>query len=94
MMSSSLAYYVAQSRYQGFAADCRIEFATHPAAGLMRLAESTMEEFPDSVCFASKLIFRRVNFLSAWLHNRTPAEIQKRLQSQGRRMVLLPMKVG
>jgi amino acid transporter len=31
---------------------------------------------------------------SAWLHNRTPTGIQRRLQSQGRRMVLLPMKIG
>jgi hypothetical protein len=52
-----------------------------------------MDEFPNSVCFASKLAFSRVN-LSAWLHNRTPAEIRKRLQSQGKRMVLLPMKIG
>jgi hypothetical protein len=92
-MSSSLAYYMAQSRYQGYAADCRIEFVTRPMDGLVRLTEATMDEFPNSVCFASKLAFSRVN-LSAWLHNRTPAEIRKRLQSQGKRMVLLPMKIG
>ncbi|MFM0221898.1 APC family permease [Paraburkholderia dipogonis] len=93
-MSSSLAYYMAQSRYQGFAADFRIEFVTRPMDGLVRLTEATMKEFPNSVCFASEFAFRRLNLLSAWLHNRTPAGIQKRLQSQGRRMVLLPMKIG
>jgi hypothetical protein len=93
-VSSSLAYYIAQSRHQGFATDYRIEFVTCPMDELMRLTEATMEEFPNSLCFASKLVFKRVNFLSAWLHNRIPAEIQKRLQSKGRRMVLLPMKIG
>ncbi|CAH0446724.1 hypothetical protein LMG10661_02789 [Ralstonia syzygii subsp. syzygii] len=59
-----------------------------------RLAEATMAEFPDSVCFASKLIFKQVNFLTAWLHNQTPLEIQTRLHMQGKQMVLLPMNVG
>ena len=53
-----------------------------------------MDAFPNSVCFASKLIFKQVNFLTAWLHNQTPLEIQTRLHVQGRQMVLLPMNVG
>ena len=35
-----------------------------------------------------------VNFLTAWLHNQSPVEIQTRLHLQGRQMVLLPMNVG
>jgi hypothetical protein len=60
----------------------------------LKLTESTMDEFPNSVCFASKLLFKRVNFLSAWLHNHTPIEMQTRLHLQGKQMVLLPMNVG
>jgi hypothetical protein len=45
------------------------------------------------VCFASKLIFARTTLFTRWLHNRTPQELQERLHSQGRQMVLLPMKV-
>ncbi|MFL9917046.1 APC family permease [Paraburkholderia fungorum] len=93
-MSASLAYYIAQSRYQGFAADFRIAFVTRPKDGLIRLTEATMDEFPNSVCFASTLVFKRVNVLSAWLRNRTPAGIQRRLRSQGRQMMLLPMNIG
>jgi hypothetical protein len=70
--------------------DYRITFGTHPIGEFMKLAETTMDEFPDSVCFASK----RVNFLTAWLHNQTPVEIQTRLHLQRRQMVLLPMNVG
>ncbi|CAB3751182.1 APC family permease [Paraburkholderia humisilvae] len=93
-MSSSLAYYVAQSRSLGFAADCRIDYATHRLDGLTRLTEATIEAFPHSVCFASQLVFKRTRWLSAWLHDRTPAALQKRLRLQGKRMVLLPMMLG
>jgi hypothetical protein len=59
-----------------------------------KLAESKMDEFPNSVCFASKLIFKRVNFLMARQHNHTPVEIQTRLRLQGKQIVLLPTNVG
>lgn len=93
-MMSSIEYYMAHCRRHGVAADYRTAFGTHPVLEFMNLAEKTMNEYPNSVCFASKLIFRRVNFLTAWLHNRTPGEIQTRLHLHGRQMVLLPMKVG
>ena len=93
-ISSALEYYVAHCRRHGMAAEYRIAFGTHPIGEFMKLAEATMDEFPNSVCFASKLIFRQVNFLTAWLHNQTPVEIQTRLHLQGRQMVLLPMNVG
>lgn len=93
-ITASLDYYVGHCRRHGIAADYRIGFGTHPIGEFMKLAEATMDEFPNSVCFASKLIFKRVNFLTAWLHNQTPVEIQTRLHLQGRQMVLLPMNVG
>ncbi len=93
-MTSSLDYYVAQCQRHGQAAEYRIAFGTHPVLEFMNLAEKAMDEYPNSVCFASKLIFRRVNFLTVWLHNQTPAEIQTRLHLQGKQMVRLPMNVG
>lgn len=93
-MMSSIEFYMAHCRKHGMAADYRIAFGTHPVMEFMNLAEKTMDEYPNSVCFASKLIFRRVNFLTAWLHNQTPVEVQTRLHLQGKQMVLLPMNVG
>jgi hypothetical protein len=93
-ITASLDFYVAQCRRHGDAADYRIAFGTSPVAQFTKLAETTMDEFPNSVCFASKLIFRQVNFLTAWLHNQSPLEIQTRLHQQGKQMVLLPMNVG
>jgi hypothetical protein len=93
-ISSALAYYFAQSRRQGFVVDCRVAFGVRPTVEFMRLAETTMDEFPDSVCFASKLIFERANFLTAWLDDRTPVQIHRRLGLRGRQTVLIPMRVG
>ncbi|SIT41458.1 conserved hypothetical protein [Paraburkholderia piptadeniae] len=93
-ITSSLDYYAAHCRRHGIASDYRIAFGTHLIGEFMKLAETTMDEFPNSVRFASKLIFKRVNFLTAWLHNQTPVEIQTCLHLQGRQMVVLPMNVG
>ncbi len=60
----------------------------------MKLVDEVTAQYPNSVCFASKLIFQRVNFLTAWLHNQTPNELQARLHMQGKQMVLLPMNVS
>ncbi|CAE6734978.1 hypothetical protein R69888_02247 [Paraburkholderia haematera] len=89
-----LDYDVAHGRRHGIAAEYRIDFGTDPVEEFMRLAGATMEEFPNCVCLASKLIFKRVNILTRWLHNHTPLEIQTRLHQQGKQMVLLPMNVG
>jgi hypothetical protein len=93
-MTASLEYYVAHCRRHGIAAEYRVAFGTAPVDEFIKLADTTMNEFPTSVCFASKLIFKRVNILTAWLHNHTPVEIQTRLHLQGKQMVLLPMNVG
>ncbi|KWC69320.1 hypothetical protein WL56_37820 [Burkholderia cepacia] len=85
---------VAQCRRSGIAADYRIAFGTNPVVEFMNLASSTLDEYPNAVCFASKLIFRCVNSLPAWLHNQTPVELQARLHVDGKPMVLLPMNVG
>lgn len=93
-IENSLRYYTAHCHRYGLATATRIAFGTDPVAEFTRLAEKTLDEYPNSVCFASKLIFRNVNFLTAWLHNQTPLAIQQRLHMSGRQMVLLPMKVG
>jgi|SRR5450830_258270 len=94
VIEASLRYYVQSCNKHGLATDYRIAFGTNPVAEFAALAEKVMNEYPNSVCFASKLVFARVNFLTAWLHNQTPQEIQQQLHLTGKHMVLLPMKVG
>jgi len=94
VIEASLRYYADSCNRHGLATDYRMAFGTNPVAEFSRLAENVMNEYPNSVCFASKLVFARVNFLTGWLHNQTPQEIQQQLHLTGKHMVLLPMKVG
>jgi amino acid transporter len=94
VIERSLQYYEHSCNKHGLATGHRVAYGTNPVAEFSALAEKAMNDFPNSVCFASKLVFARINFLTAWLHNQTPQEIQQRLHLTGKHMVLLPMKVG
>ncbi len=92
-MEKSLGICVAHCHRHGVAAGYEMGFGTDPAAEFTRLAERVLEKYPNAVCFATKLIFPRVNMLTRWLHNQTPLILQQRLHLAGYQMVLLPMKV-
>jgi hypothetical protein len=93
-IENSLRYYVNFCHAHGIAAKSECAFGTDPVDELTRLAESTLKEFPNGVCFASKLIFAHDNFFTRWLHNQTALALQQRLHLQGIQVVILPMKVG
>ena len=57
------------------------------------LAQEVIAEYPNSVCFAAKLIFTQDNIFVRWLHNQTALAMQRRLHLRGQQMVILPMKV-
>jgi hypothetical protein len=92
-IENSLRYYVNFCHKHGLAAKSYYAFGTDPVAELVKLTEQVQKEFPNSVCFASKLIFIHDNFMTRWLHNQTPLALQQRLHLQGVQMVILPMKV-
>jgi amino acid transporter len=93
-IENSLRYYVNFCHAHGLAAKSQCAFGTDPVAELTRLAEDTLKEFPNGVCFASKLIFAHDSFFSRWLHNQTALALQQKLHLQGIQVVILPMKVG
>jgi amino acid transporter len=92
-MENSLRYYVNFCHGHGLAATSYLAFGTDPVEELIKLTERVAEEFPNNVCFASKLIFADENFFTRWLHNQTALAIQQRLHLKGQQMVILPMKV-
>jgi len=93
-IENSLRYFVRYCHVHGLAAEFYVGFGTEPVEEFIKLAGQVFEKYPNAVCFASKLVFPRVNFLTSWLHNHTPLELQERLHLEGRQMVLLPMKVA
>jgi len=93
-IENSLRYFVRYCHVHGLAAEFYVDFGTEPVEEFIKLAGQVFQKYPNAVCFASKLVFTRVNFLTRWLHNRIPLELQERLHLEGRQMVLLPMKVA
>jgi hypothetical protein len=93
-IENSLRFFVRYCHARGLAAEYYIGFGTEPAEEFVKLADRVFEKYPNAICFASRLIFSRASFLTRWLHNRTPQELQERLHLKGRQMVLLPMRVS
>ena len=63
-------------------------------AELEKLSKEVIKEFPRSVFFAGKLVFRQQNLMTRALHNHTPSTLQERLQFEGLQMVVVPVKVS
>ncbi len=93
-IENSLRYFVRYCHAHGLAAEYYTGFGTEPTEEFMKLTDQVMAKYPNSVFFASRLIFERATVLTRWLHNRTPQELQGRLHLKGRQMVLLPMRVA
>jgi amino acid transporter len=90
---ASLQQYVELARRLGFAADYRSSVATEAVAEAERLAIEVNREFPRSVFFAGKLIFKVERFYQRLLHNETAYSLQRRLQFAGMNAMVLPVRV-
>jgi amino acid transporter len=91
---NTLCYYASFCEAQGLQATWRMAYGTDPVQALDTLAQEINEEYPNSVCFAAKLIFSNDNFFVRWLHNQTALSLQRRLHRRGQQLVILPMKVS
>ncbi|HYM30569.1 MAG TPA: APC family permease [Candidatus Cybelea sp.] len=92
-VQQTLDQYVNYCHRRGIAATSFHRFGPDTVEELGKLADDVVKRFPNSVFFASKLLFEDDMPLSFLLHNQTALAMQKRLQSQGVPMVILPMKV-
>jgi hypothetical protein len=81
------------ARRLGFAADYRASVATEAVAEVERIAVELNREFPRSVFFAGKLIFKVERFYQRILHNETAYSLQRRLQFAGMNAMVLPVRV-
>jgi hypothetical protein len=92
-LDKSLAFYVDYCHANGLAATARFSLGTDRADELVKLAEETLREFPNSLFFTSKLVFRNENWVTRLLHNQTALALQRRLHLNGMQMVILPMQI-
>ena len=89
----ALAFYVDYCHANGLAATARFSLGTDRVDELMKLAEEIQLEFPNSLFFTSKLVFRNENWVTRLLHNQTALALQRRLHLNGMQMVILPMQL-
>ena len=91
---NTLCYYASFCEAQGLQASWQMAYGTDSAQVLDDLAQKVIEEYPNGVFFAAKLVFSNDNFLVRWLHNQTALGLQRRLHRRGQQVVILPMKVS
>ncbi|MFA5120275.1 APC family permease [Zavarzinia sp.] len=92
-VEASLGNFVRYCQRRGLPAASFATYGTDTVYQLAKLAEKLVEDYPNAVFFASKLIFGNDNLLSRMLHNQTALAVQRRLHLKGIPMVILPMKV-
>jgi K+ transporter len=93
-VDQTLGYFINFAHARGIAAKAEQGFGTDVIEELTRLSERVTEKYPNSVFFASKLIFGQDNWFTSLLHNQTAVNLQRRLHLRGVQMMILPMKVG
>jgi amino acid transporter len=78
---------------RGIATDAYVAYGTETVELLDKLAGEALQKYPNTVFFASKLLFRHDNVFTRLLHNATALSLQRLLHLRGMPMVILPMKV-
>ncbi|HUP91395.1 MAG TPA: amino acid transporter, partial [Solimonas sp.] len=92
-LDNSLHYFTSYCVSQGLAASARQATGADPLEELSRLTVEVLREFPNSVCFAAKLVFDEDNVLTRWLHNEMPMQMQQKVHLAGGEMVIVPVRV-
>ncbi len=77
----------------GFPSASRFSLGTDVAGEGVRLCREVAKEFPQTTFFAGQLIFQKESWYHRLLHNETAFLIQKKLQWEGKTMVILPVRV-
>ncbi|MGH8453904.1 MAG: hypothetical protein ACRES4_02245 [Nevskiales bacterium] len=52
-----------------------------------------MRDYPDSICFSSKLLFEDENIMTRWLHSDLGMALQRRLHLDSQQLVIVPIRL-
>jgi amino acid transporter len=92
-VQATLHHYVGYCQQRGLPAAAFEGYGPDILAELTTLVDHVVARFPNSVFFASKLIFDRETWFIRQLHNGTALTMQQELHRRGIPMVILPMNV-
>ncbi len=76
---------------QGRASSWHDAYGSDRLLELERLSLEVRRQFPNSVFFASRLVFETEHWWNRWLHSQTPLAIQRVLNEHGIEVVILPV---
>ncbi|MFA5795264.1 MAG: APC family permease [Candidatus Brocadiia bacterium] len=85
--------YVQMANDFGFHAEYRFDVSVDTIETLMTLSNQIQNEYPRSVFFASKLVFKNENIFTQILHNETAFRIQRRLALENKQTIVMPIRV-
>jgi uncharacterized membrane protein SirB2 len=89
---NALDKYTELARRLGIPAISRFAIGTDVVEDAEKICLDIAGDFPKATFFAGKLIFKDEKWYHRTLHNETAFAIEKRLQSAGKTMVILPAK--
>ena len=85
-------FYMDLARNNGIASKYYLGFGVDGVEEMVKLCRQARAEFPNIVFFASKLVFANETWITRILHNQIVLAMQRRLQTEGMQMVILPMQ--
>ncbi len=91
--NTSVKYFERFCNSFGLAADSRIGFGTDAVNTLEILVDQTLAQYPNTLFFASKLVFKKENFVTRLLHNQAISALQHRMHVKGQQLMVLPMRL-
>jgi hypothetical protein len=90
----NLEKYVAWCRSKGWNAAYRLAIATEAVEKVVEICTELRREFPRSVVFSGKLVFKKEEWYHRLLHNETAMAIQRKLQLEGVQAIVLPVRAA
>ncbi|MEW6025970.1 MAG: APC family permease [Planctomycetota bacterium] len=90
---SDMKKYVQMANDFGFYAEYRYDVSVDTIETLVTLSNKIHKEYPNSIFFSSKLVFKNENFFTYLLHNETALRIQRRLALESKQTVVMPIRV-
>jgi len=90
---SDMKKYVQMANDFGFYAEYRYDVSVDTIEMLVTLSNQIHKEYPRSVFFSSKLVFKDENIFTQILHNETALRIQRRLALENKQTVVMPIRV-
>jgi amino acid transporter len=92
-VTAMLDHFVAYCHQRNLPARTYSAFGPDVITEFNHVVDQILADFPNSVFFASKLIFNDENWFIRQLHNGTSLMIQQKLHRRGIPMVILPMNI-